>query len=45
MTLTRGRSRLGGFCETMAEVMDAEAGGEDEVHPSTKTHEWRNEFL
>ena len=36
MSVIRGRSRLGGFCETVAEVMDAEAGGEDEVHPSNK---------
>ena len=36
MSVTRGRSRLGGFCETVAEVGDAEAGREDEMHPSTK---------
>ena len=48
MFVTSGRSRLGftgyvsiddpkGFCETVAEVMDAEAGEEDEIHPSKKT--------
>ena len=31
------------FCETVAEVMDAEAEEEDEIHPSKR--QWRNEFL
>ena len=36
MSVTRGPSRLGGFCEKVAEVMDAEAGREDEMYPSKK---------
>ena len=29
-----------GFCETGAEVMDAEAKGEGEIHPSKKKNGW-----
>ena len=34
-----------GFGETVAEVMDADVEGEDEIHRSNKVHEWRNESL
>ena len=36
MSVTSGRPRLEGVSETVAEVVDAEAGGEDEMDPSKK---------